>query len=71
MNMGNIRRFKIITPSDEQEQARCIARMTEHEQRESSERQLVVKLRTLKNGLMDDLLTGRVRVNGVDAGEDA
>jgi type I restriction enzyme S subunit len=41
----------------------------DHDDREGREEEGIAKLRTLKNGLMDVLLTGRVRVKV--AGEDA
>ena len=45
-----------------EEQMRIAGIRDTHTSRVSSERRELLKLRTLKNGLMDDLLTGRVRV---------
>ena len=45
------------------EQFALVAILDGHDSRIAREERAVEKLRTLKNGLMDDLLTGRVRVS--------
>lgn len=61
INQGKLALLRIACPpSNEQEQ---IGRLVESfDNRLESERHLLSKLRLLKSGLMDDLLTGRVRV---------
>ena len=61
LNQASLRKLPLpIPPPAEQEG--IIARMVALEGREEGERHQRAKLRTLKQGLMDDLLTGRVRV---------
>ncbi len=45
-----------------EEQKRVVGALRAHDKRVSSEDIELDKLRTIKHGLMDDLLTGRVRV---------
>ena len=54
-----------------EEQGRTLRFWAALTRRVSGEEIQLRKLCTLKNGLMDDLLTGRVRVHAADAGEDA
>lgn len=61
ISLGRIRKMLVPVPSlDEQDRAVLLLASTEQSMR--SELTAVAKLRILKSGLMDDLLTGRVRV---------
>lgn len=60
-----VRGLRINMPSLE-EQRRIISIVQAHDERIAAERARLEKLRKLKTGLMDDLLTGRVRVGRLD-----
>lgn len=57
-----VRNMDFYVPSLE-EQRRIVSIIEAHDERIAAERARLEKLRKLKAGLMDDLLTGRVRVN--------
>ncbi|WP_435105345.1 restriction endonuclease subunit S [Nocardiopsis synnemataformans] len=57
-----VQNLDICVPSLE-EQRRIVSIVDAHDERIAAERARLEKLRKLKAGLMDDLLTGRVRVN--------
>ena len=60
INLRDVRRIPLVLPPRAEQDA--IAEILDaHDTRIQTERQRVVKLRLLKNGLMDDLLTGQVR----------
>lgn len=62
LSQGDIKRLLIpIPPIDEQK--RIIIHVSEFEATIAQEELLIQKLRALKQGLMDDLLTGRLRVS--------
>lgn len=61
-----IEKLQFVWP-DLAEQERCVARLRSAEMQLSTESSSLAKLRTLQQGLMDDLLTGRVRVNVEEA----
>jgi len=58
-----IRNLELVRPSIE-EQYRIVAVLDAHDARIRAEEAELAKLRQVKRGLMDDLLTGRVRVGG-------
>jgi len=66
MNLGNFRRMLLPTP-DLDEQTQCVALLSAVNERFGAIESLAIKLRLVKQGLMSDLLTGRVRVPVVDA----
>src|SRR5690606_21706953 len=51
-----------LAVADREEQQLVVEVLSNHEARVSREEEALQKLRLLKQGLMDDLLTGRVRV---------
>lgn len=57
-----VRNLCVAVPSFE-EQRRIVSVIEVHDERIAAERARLEKLRKIKAGLMDDLLTGRVRVN--------
>ena len=57
-----VRNMDFYVPSLE-EQRRIVSIIEAHDERIAAERARLEKLRKLKAGLMDDLLTGRVRVD--------
>lgn len=59
--------FALAMPASKQEQVVIRGILDQHAERIGIEAEYLQKLRTLKQGLMDDLLTGRVRVR-VDRG---
>jgi type I restriction enzyme S subunit len=61
INKTSLGRLPVVVPAREEQNA-IVAILAEHERRASSETTSLAKLRLLKQGLMDDLLTGRVRV---------
>ena len=61
LNVGTVRSFRIPTPSIS-EQHRIAAVLDAHDARIRAEEAVLAKRRQVKRGLMDDLLTGRVRV---------
>jgi type I restriction enzyme S subunit len=61
INLRDVRRIPVaVAPFNEAKQ--IADRLDEHEARLISENQALAKLKLAKSGLMDDLLTGRVRV---------
>jgi type I restriction enzyme S subunit len=67
-NVGEMKRLAIIAPPIS-EQREIVRRAIAHEAVIAAEKRALAKLTRIRTGLMDDLLTGRVRVK-VDA-EDA
>jgi type I restriction enzyme S subunit len=65
INLGEIRRLMLALPV-RQEQARIADLLYALKQRQAHEETSVSKLRLLKLGLMEDLLTGRVRVTNLE-----
>jgi len=63
-NVGEMRRLPLSRPPLE-EQAEIIARLRRADDAQTGEASELAKLRLLKSGLMDDLLTGRVRVTAL------
>lgn len=61
LNVSEIRRIPLPLPGI-QEQNRIVALLQAHQARTATEQSRLAKLQALKRGLMDDLLTGRVRV---------
>ena len=57
-----VRKLEFHVPSLN-EQRRIVSVIEAHDERIAAEHARLEKLRKLKAGLMDDLLTGRVRVN--------
>jgi len=47
------------------EQTMIVETLGEHDRRVDQEKKMVAKLKKQKSGLMDDLLTGRVRVTSL------
>jgi type I restriction enzyme S subunit len=70
VKVGDIRKLRIPIPSLH-EQAQIIEAYAAMDVRLSSEEALIAKLRQNKSGLMDDLLTGRVRVTPLLQGQAA
>ena len=62
ISQGVIRQLKFPFPELE-EQESIVTALDAHDLQLDAERHNALKLRTLKHGLMDDLLTGRVRVS--------
>lgn len=63
ITLAQLRLLKVACPNSKIEQQSISGRLDGIDQREDEEQRELTKLRTLKQGLMDDLLTGRVRVN--------
>jgi len=61
INLGNLRRVEVALPSIP-EQEMIVERLRTAQQQTDATADLLRKLRSEKQGLMDDLLTGRVRV---------
>jgi type I restriction enzyme S subunit len=61
VNLGSLSRFRLSLPALD-EQVRSVERFGQVETAIADESRSLEKLRLLKKGLMDDLLTGRVRV---------
>jgi type I restriction enzyme S subunit len=61
LNVGEVREFLLPLPP-KHEQTKQVAHLQANEDKLSRDYALLEKLRKLKQGLMDDLLTGRVRV---------
>jgi type I restriction enzyme S subunit len=61
LQLGVLSRFPIPLPSLS-EQANICERMKQTRKAVAAEQQRLEKWKTMKNGLMHDLLTGRVRV---------
>lgn len=64
INRTELGRFPVPCPGLK-EQERIIAAFEEHESRIAEEMAYLMKLKSIKRGLMQDLLTGRVRVKAV------
>jgi len=62
ITLAQLRLLKVACPTSKVEQQSISGRLDGLDQREDEEQRELTKLRTLKQGLMDDLLTGRVRV---------
>jgi type I restriction enzyme S subunit len=60
-NVGEMRKLIMVRP-DLFEQRSVLQVVADHEIRERAEERALAKLRAVKIGLMDDLLTGRVRI---------
>lgn len=65
ISLAQVQAIPVPVPP-QREQEKIFSLMDAEEYRLSSERRLLAKLRLLKRGLMDDLLTGRVRVQVPD-----
>lgn len=63
IGLGFFRRYKIAVPTDMDEQQKIRASLLSSEENLSALQNDLAKLRQQKQGLMHDLLTGRVRVN--------
>jgi type I restriction enzyme S subunit len=61
INLRDVRRIPLLLPSRSEQDALADI-LDSHDEHVRTERKRCAKLRSLKNGLMDDLLTGRVRV---------
>ncbi len=61
--------MSLFVPSHD-EQYRIVAVLNAHDSRITTEKALLTKLKQLKKGLMDDLLTGRVRVTELITGDE-
>jgi type I restriction enzyme S subunit len=59
LGQGDIVRFPLMLPSLEEQMA-CVERLAAHQLAENAEDRFANKMRALKSGLNDDLLTGRV-----------
>ena len=66
INPTNLRKTTVALPRSLGEQDRITAHLRQHDEHAVAVGVELNKLRTLKHGLMDDLLTGRVRVNATD-----
>lgn len=62
INSKQLKALPVAVPPEE-EQQRIVSIIEAHDERIAAERARLEKLRKLKAGLMDDLLTGRVRVD--------
>ncbi len=67
INKTKLKKLSMLMPSAEEQEA-IVAKVDQIERRVLREQSHLAKLKLLKKGLMEDLLTGRVRVN-VDEGE--
>lgn len=63
INLGNISDVRIILPSDEGEQKRIFSILSKQDETIEQEERKLKKLQSIKKALMQDLLTGKVRVN--------
>ena len=61
INLRDVRCIPLALPTIS-EQNQIVCRLEAHDARIRAEEATLAKLRQLKRGLMDDLLTGRVRV---------
>ena len=57
-----MKNFKIMLPKDVREQEKIIAILNKKQEIIQNEKIQISKLHALKSGLMQDLLTGKVRV---------
>src|SRR5260370_6149096 len=64
LNLPAVGRLKIGLPRIVDERERIVAILDAHESEIVAHQTSLAKLRSVKQGLMDDLLTGRVRVGG-------
>lgn len=62
INPTNLRRTLCSAPKDTSEQLTIVSRVQSIDEKIEKERQILAKLRSQKLGLMQDLLTGKVRV---------
>lgn len=63
LNYRQLRSFSVPWPKDRNERTALAARIESAESRLQAEQGYLFKLKSIKAGLMQDLLTGRVRVN--------
>ena len=68
IQQSTFRKIEICVPTSINEQALIVDRLNAFELRVEAERQHLAKAHAVKAGLMDDLLTGRVRVTPLLAG---
>lgn len=66
INPTNLRRVMIALPGSMDEQGEITRRLNGMDQEVDAERSQLAKLKLLRAGLMDELLTGRVRVSTAD-----
>lgn len=66
INPTNMQRMQVSFPVDLEEQRRIVSIVRAHDERIAVEKVRLAKLRKLKAGLMNDLMTGRVRVDQLD-----
>jgi type I restriction enzyme S subunit len=66
INPTNLRKTRIALPKSMEEQERIVERVNQQRNHMDSEKGYRAKLQRLKTGLMQDLLTGRVRVPEVE-----
>ena len=64
LNLPAVGELKIGLPRSADERERIVAILDAHESEIVTHQASLAKLRSIKQGLMDDLLTGRVRVEG-------
>jgi type I restriction enzyme S subunit len=69
ITLANLREINVPLPKDRKEQDRIAEALICADHRLDEEKEFVVHLRQIKGGLMQDLLTGKVRVN-VDKAEE-
>ena len=65
ITLGDLRSLIVAVPSREQEQQLISAALEANEERTRMDRSILAKLRRQKAALMQDLLTGKVRVTGL------
>jgi len=63
INLGNISDVRIILPSDSNEQEKITNILSKQDEAIEQEKQKLHKLQRVKKALMQDLLTGKIRVN--------
>jgi type I restriction enzyme S subunit len=63
LTMGQIRKIKLVYPIDPLEQKKIVDTFVSLKNKIRIEQMNLQKIRSLKTGLMQDLLSGRVRVN--------
>ena len=62
ITLDQLRKIKVLTPRDRDEQKQIAMKLDQLEMRLQNERTHLEKLQFVKKGLMQDLLTGKVRV---------
>jgi len=62
LSLGDVRKLKFIIPSDEQEQVEIVGRLSMFTQLIEAKQQKIFALQRLKKSLMQNLLTGRIRL---------